>query len=374
MFFFVDPDNRINAGPGIGGRNRPSERLSFRNNRGGYGMATGIADLIRRELEEPPSQIVDHLRDDIELHAKLFEMARSAPMLSRSNEKLSSPETAAAPPTHNIRPEELIAASIWIEPGLPALALTTDSSILRRSAMTMAMIIYSHGKSRRWEMRATSSSAYPPRGSRKISSTPCKSHVSADFAHWGIHPRSRAGTCRSCASCACGRHRPDPSYFRDHEILGHVLLLSSNETYLLPAESAANRQGDVLMSKALPKAVAKAVASYNRPGGRLQHRLRAVISDLPKPMARSAVDHFFPMCWQNSAEGNRFGAIVLAVSWRREAIVERIRLPICSNGAALFHRGRAARNRRRHTASLHAFGTGRRVLRAEWRHISAPSL
>jgi len=198
-------------------------------------MATGIADLIRRELETA-SQIVEHLRDDIETHAKLFEMAEICTSALKKRRKILLAGNGGSAADAQHWAGELVSRFYFDRPGLPALALTTDSSILTAIGNDYG---YDYIFARQIEALGNAGDVFiglSTSGKSKNIIDALQVARHRGLCTLGFTGASGGDMPELCEVCLRAPSDQTPHIQEAHEILGHILCALIERNMFLPGE------------------------------------------------------------------------------------------------------------------------------------------
>jgi len=198
-------------------------------------MATGIGGLIHRELETA-SQIIDHLRDDIETHAKLHEMAVICTNALKKRRKILIAGNGGSAADAQHWAGELVSRFYFDRPGLPAIALTTDSSILTAIGNDYG---FDYIFARQIEALGNAGDVFiglSTSGKSKNILDALRAARSRSLCTLGFTGASGGDMPDLCEVCLRAPSDQTPRIQEAHEILGHILCALIERNMFLPSE------------------------------------------------------------------------------------------------------------------------------------------
>jgi D-sedoheptulose 7-phosphate isomerase len=206
--------------------------------RGGrFGTEIRMCDLVRLELETA-SQIIDKLRDDPEIHAQVLKMAAlcTAALSDKRKILIAGNGGSAADAQHWAG--ELVSRFYYDRPGLPALALTTDTSVITAIANDYG---YDYVFARQIEALGNTGDVFiGVSTSGKSKSIIRALHASRERGLLTLGFTGASGGEMSSLCDVCLRIPSDqtPRIQEGHEILGHILCALIERNMFSPHEQS----------------------------------------------------------------------------------------------------------------------------------------
>ena len=185
-------------------------------------MESGIGDLVQLELDSA-TQVVSRLRDDPEIHAQISKMAALCIAALTDQRKILIAGNGGSAADAQHWAGELVSRFYYDRPGLPALALTTDTSIITAIANDYG---YNYAFARQVESLGNAGDifiAISTSGRSKSIIRALHASRARGLVTLGFTGATGGDMLDLCDVCLRVPSEQTPRIQEGHEILGHIL-------------------------------------------------------------------------------------------------------------------------------------------------------